>query len=398
MCECVCDLGERKAQFTVICITSAPVACVEITKVLSFLPEAFSGQVSGILPSCCSNKQYSSSVRETPLIWSQRSAYIDWSFRGGIGSGFIFFLFFRETQFESVRFPVRETEVWKEWKPVYACLHHDGLWHGWDMEELFWGGAYLPHLPTRVLRSHPAALQAQLLPGLHQRGLGQRLLAGSLPRVQSCLHPEAQPGEEPQTIQHSWEVQRPERGEGHHADTAVHSLPPGSPTPRREGLPALQRPVLPVTRPDTPAAAVLSPRAPVGGGGGGEGLDLPPARRVQAVPLRGRADGCVSVLLLRPLPSQPRPRRHWCGAATQWHQSKGKQIQCAYFKHLFFPFLICAQVTRIRTGERKLLTSCTLLRLVDKIFKRKPVGVLNLWLQSHMQLFLPSPVASCGQT
>lgn len=128
--------------------------------------------------------------------------------------------------------------------------------------------------------------------------------------MQSCLHTEAQFGEEPQTIQHSGEVQRPERGEGHHAGAAVHPVPPRPATPRSESVPALQRPVLPVPRPDTPAAAVLSPGAPVGGGGGGEGLDLPAARRVQAVPLRGRADGGVPVLLLRPVPPQPRPRGH----------------------------------------------------------------------------------------
>lgn len=215
---------------------------------------------------------------------------------------------------------------------VYVRPHHDGLWHGWDMEELFWGGAHLPHLPARVLRSHPAALQAQFLPGLHQRGLGQRLFTGPLPWVQSCLHAEAQPGEEPQTVQHSREVQRPECGEGHHSGTAVHPVPPRPAAPCSESLPALQCPVLPVPRPDTPAAAVLSPGAPVGGGGGGEGLDLPSARWVQALPLRGRTDSGVSVLLLRPVPPQPWPRSHWCGAAAQWHQSKKTLILYTHIK------------------------------------------------------------------
>lgn len=45
---CVSDLEERKAPFTVICKTSAPAVCVEITKVLSCSPQAFSDQFSGI--------------------------------------------------------------------------------------------------------------------------------------------------------------------------------------------------------------------------------------------------------------------------------------------------------------------------------------------------------------
>ena len=136
----------------------------------------------------------------------------------------------------------------------------------------------MPHLPARLLRPHPAALQAQLLPGLHQRGLGQGLPAGPLPRVQPRILTEAQPGKEPQAVQHLGEVQRSERGEARRAAAAVHPVSPRTPAPRCQGVPALQRPLLSVPRPDPPAAALLGVGPPAGGGRGREVLDLSPAR------------------------------------------------------------------------------------------------------------------------
>ncbi|KAJ0015724.1 hypothetical protein NQD34_014014 [Periophthalmus magnuspinnatus] len=141
-------------------------------------------------------------------------------------------------------------------------------------------------------------------------------------RCPECNHGYAQKPtlrEEPQTLQHRGKVQRSECGEDVHSGFTVYPVPPQPASARREGVPALQRPLLSVARTDAPTAAVLRPGASAGGGGGGEGVDLPPARPVPAVPLRRRADRRVPVLLLRPLPPHPRARGQRRGAAAQRH-------------------------------------------------------------------------------
>lgn len=78
-------------------------------------------------------------------------------------------------------------------------------------------------MPACVRGARAAALQTQLLPGLHRRGLGegrgQRALSGVQPRVQ----PETEPGEKHQAEQHRGKVQRAERRQSA-GGVALHSV------------------------------------------------------------------------------------------------------------------------------------------------------------------------------
>lgn len=163
----------------------------------------------------------------------------------------------------------------------------------------------MPHLPAGLRGAGAAAVQAQLLPGLHRRGLGQGV-GQPLPRMQQRLPAEAGAGEEPQAQQHRGEVQHLH---GHQLGLQPTLLPLLPQLAGAEGVPALRHRLLPVARRRAPAGR-LGQRQPLANRGQGcAGLELRSARRLPAAALRDRPGGCVPLLLLHGQPPWPQHLR-----------------------------------------------------------------------------------------
>lgn len=68
----------------------------------------------------------------------------------------------------------------------------------------------MPDLSACVCGACSAAMQAQLLPSVYKRSLGQGYGHGAVPGMQQRLQPETGSGEKPQAVQHRGKVQRAE--------------------------------------------------------------------------------------------------------------------------------------------------------------------------------------------
>lgn len=134
--------------------------------------------------------------------------------------------------------------------------------------------------------------------------------------MQQRLQPETGSGEKPQAIQHRGKVQRAEHRESSSC-VALYPVSPRAADSCSESVSEVQGAMLPVTRTDAPAAALVQRGTPTSGGGRGSGMELPAAPRVPAVPLRGRARCCVPLLLRGQMCATSRARRLRCRTASQ---------------------------------------------------------------------------------
>lgn len=114
----------------------------------------------------------------------------------------------------------------------------------------------MPDLSACVFGAGSAAMQAQLLPRVYKRSLGEGCGHGPVPGMQQRLQSETGFGEKPQAIQHCREVQRAEHRESSSCAT-LYPVPPRATNSCSESVSEVQSTVLPVTRADAPAAALI---------------------------------------------------------------------------------------------------------------------------------------------
>lgn len=174
----------------------------------------------------------------------------------------------------------------------------------------------MPDLSACVFGAGSAAMQAQLLPRLYQRSLGQGSGHGPMSGMQQRLQPETSSGEKPQAVEHRGKVQRIEHRESSNC-AALHPVSPRATNACSESVSEMQGAMLPVPRTDAPAAALVQRGTPASGSSRGSGMELPAAPRVPTVPLRGRARCRVPLLLRGQMRATSRTRRLRCRAATQ---------------------------------------------------------------------------------
>lgn len=174
----------------------------------------------------------------------------------------------------------------------------------------------MPDLSACVFGAGSAAMQAQLLPRLYKRSLGQGSGYGPVSGMQQRLQPETSSGEKPQAVEHRRKVQRTEHRENSKC-AALHPVSSRATNACSESVSEMQGAMLPVTRTDALAAALIQRRTLVSGGSRGTSMELPAAPRVPTVPLRGRARCCVPLLLCGQMCATSRTRRLRCRAASQ---------------------------------------------------------------------------------
>lgn len=124
----------------------------------------------------------------------------------------------------------------------------------------------MPDLSACVFGAGSAAMQAQLLPRVYKRSLGQGSGHGPVSGMQQCLQPEASSGEKPQAVQHRGKVQRTEHRKGSDC-AALHPVSSRATNACAESVSKVQSTMLPVPRTNTPAAALIKRGPPASGGG-----------------------------------------------------------------------------------------------------------------------------------